>query len=436
MLGLGLMVSSCSKEDEEPDNFMNFDLPTVSQTQEYPVGVFYRLAGSNGQDATRYERLTEAWSDENKTTGAGLVPLQGNYAINQNPKNVTDEMIETLQQQVDWSIQGGIDFWILPALRAKQNAMAPDCLDGDYRFYDMVRGVQGSDSIGSGKHVDMKTLKFAATVNIEDPLCRNTWNTCDEQGNRLTAKTKTLAYNALLDDNDDYVSAVTDADGNVVKVLRRSEVFEELFKSLDVYFKDSHYYRVNGKPLIVLQNAHRLYVKDCKAFYANIRQQVKAATGEDVYIVAQQEGPWNPPARGEYFFQGVDAITNKNMYNQNNWSRSVDYPRMIYLNWEYNRTYLKDNWNIDFIPTGAVAFNGYVDNGNTDKPIVFHDQDFFRSICNVMKSQAGPDRIVFIDSFNDYQYASFLVPTVEDADHPKGFGTKMLDVVKQEFDVR
>lgn len=436
VLGIALVLSSCSEDEGPKDTPMSFEIPVINQTVEYPVGVFYRNPGTNGQDATRYDRMIEAWSDEDKTTGPGLVPVLGNFGVNQNFDNVTDEMIANLQQQVDWSIDGGIDFWILPAVRAKQNTAAPECIDGDNRLYDIIRGAAGSDVSGSGKRVDMKSLKFAATVNIEDPLCKNTWLTYDENGNDLGVKTKTLAYNVLLDDNDDIVSRIVDEDGGIVKLLRRSEVFAELFNSLDVFFKDSHYFRVNGKPLVVLQNAHKLYSADCKAFYANLRAKVKEVTGEDIYIVAQQEGSWNPPARVEYFFQGVDAITNKNMYNQGNWSRSVDYPRMIYLNWEYNREYFLSNWNVDFIPTGAVAFNGYVDNGNTDKPIVFHDTETFSTMCNVMKSQAGRDRIVFIDSFNDYQYCSFLEPTIEDDSHPNGFGTKMLEVVKKEFDVR
>lgn len=440
LLGAGLMLASCSPEESSSDGPLSFKLPEIHQTVEYPVGVFYKNPGTNGQDANRYERLLEEWSDENETTGPGLEPVLGNFGIDQNPNNVTDEMIENIQQQVDWCINAGIDFWILSTVRARQNTMAPDCLDGDNRLYDIIRGEVGSDVKGTGKRVklttDKGTLKFAATVDMNNPLCNNSWNIYDEDGVKLNTKSTTLSYKDLLEDNDHIVSRVENEDGGEPVLLHRSEVFVELFKSLDVFFKDEHYFRVNGKPLVLLQNAHQLYSKDAVAFYNNLRAKVKEATGEDIYIVAQQNGCWVPPARFEYFFKGVDAVTNKNMYNQGEWSRTVDYPRTIYLNWEYNREFMQTNWNVDFIPTGSVAHNQYVDAGKTEQAIVKHDPETFRTMCNVMKSQAGKDRIVFIDSYNDFQYCSFLEPTIEDEDHPNGFGTKMLDVVKQEFDVK
>lgn len=430
----GLTVASCSK-DEGPSSELDFTVVDVPVTADYPVGVFFRNPGTNGQDATRYERLNQEWNDAENIPAPHLDLVQGNYGIDQNPSRITDDMVGYLQNDVDWCINGGIDFWILPALRAKQDVAYPDCLDGDNNLYDIIRGQIGSDIAGSGKKVDLKSLKFAATVNIEDPLCQSKWKVYDAEGNQQKTTTKTLSNTVLLDGNDDIVSCITNAeDGSIVRLLRRSEVFVEFFKSLDKYFKDPHYYRVDGtRPLVVLQNAHKLYTSDCKKFYNDLKAAVREATGEDIYIVAQQEGCWNPPARGEYFFQGVDAITNKNMYNQSNWSRTVEYPGMIKLNWQYNRDYLMSNWNIDFIPTGAPAFNGYVDNGNVDKPIVKHDVNTFGTMCDVMKMSAGICRIMFIDSYNDIQYCSFLAPTKKDADWPEGFGTDMLDVVKKEF---
>lgn len=429
----GFALSSCSR-DEGPESGIDFNVPYVPVTADYPVGAFFRNPGSGGQDATRYDRMNQVWNDEDLIPAPHLDLEQGNYAVDQNPDKLTDEMVGYLQNDVDWCINGGIDFWIMPAVRAKQNVAAPDCLDGDINLYDIIRGQIGSDVAGSGKRVDLKTLKFVATVNIEDPLCQSSWKIYDNDGNQLNTTTKTLSNTTLLDNNNDIVSCILNEDGSIAALYTRTEVFAEFFKSLDRFFKDPHYYRVDGtRPLVVLQNAHKLYTSDCKQFYTNLKEAVKTATGEDIFIVAQQEGCWNPPARGEYFFQGVDAITNKNMYNQSNWSRSVEYPGMIKLNWEYNRQYYLSHWNIDWIPTGAPAFNGYVDNGNVDKPVVKHDKETFATMCNVMRSQAGNCRIMFIDSYNDIQYCSFLVPTKKNEEYPDGFGTDMLDVVKSNF---
>ena len=426
-----ILFTSCDR-DEGPDvddNFLNFEIPVIKQTEEYPVGVYYRNPGGGGQDKARYERLMMEFDTKEGRLGPWLEPVLGNYGIDQNSNNITDEMIAVVQQQVDWCIDGGVDFWIYPSIKAKKNTLAPNCMEGDERLYNILRGTVGSDVKGSGKKVNMKSLKFVATVNIEDPLCKNNWETYNADGTLTGKKTTTLSNTVLLDANNDICSWV---DG---KGYTRTDMFAEFFKSLNLFFQDEHYYRVDGKPMVVLQNAHKLYTADCKAFYNELRAAVKAAIGEDLFLVAQQD-QWSPPARFEYFFKGgVDAVTNKNMYNNNEWTRSVAYDKFIYLNWEYHREFFRDNWGgTDFIPTGAPAFNSYVDNQSKDKPLVLHDLNVFRTMCNVMKSQAGKHKIIFIDSFNDFQYASFIEPTK--TDYGNGYGTEFLDIIKEEFDVR
>jgi len=423
------LFSSCAEDDgpSADDNFLNFEIPEVTVTDEFPVGVYYLNPGNNGQDATRYKRLYDPYELDNKKIGPYLDLEFGNYGINQDVNQITDEMVGIIQQHVDWCIAGGVDFLILPALRAEKNKLAPVCVNADDRFYNLVRGINSSAVKGSGKKVDMKSLKFVATVNMEDPISQNKWEVYKPDGSLDgDKKTTTLSNTVLLEDNNDLVAYI---DG---KGYTRTDMFKEFYKSISEFFKDEHYYRVGGRPMVVLQNAHKLYSKDCKAFYDAMRQAVKEYCGEDMYIVAQQDS-WSPPARFEYFFKGVDAVTHKNMYNQGTWDRSLFYPQTIFLNWQYSREYFRDNWGgTEYIPTGAVAFYGYVDNGNYDKPIVDFNGDTFRTMCQVMKNQVSQNRIVFIDSFNQIQYSSFLEPTKKE--YGNGFGTLFLDIVKEQFD--
>lgn len=438
MAGLATLagLSSCDRDNggSPEDSIFVFDIPTVKQTAEYPVGCFYINVGSGGQDKTRYERLQKPYDPETNQWGPELRPTLGNYGVDQNPDKVTDQMVENIQQEVDWCIAGGVDFWILPAVKPKQNQAAPACLDGDYRLYDIIRGAVGSDKAGSGKHVDMKSLKFVATVNIEDPLCKNSWETYNEDGTKTGNKTETLSNKILLDGGSEYEShddIVSWVDG---RAYRRSEVFAEMVKSLEGFFADSHYYFVEGRPMVVLQNAHKLYTINCKAFYDNLRAEVKAATGYEPFFVAQMDA-WTPPARYEYFFTGVDAVAAKNMYNNDDFTRYNDYPHHIYLNFEYCLEYFRDYMGgIDFIPTGGPAYNKWVNNQEMQKPYMWHDADTWRQLLNIMKANAGRNRIVFIDSFNQFQYASFITPT--DEDYGNGYGTRFLDIIKEEMDVR
>jgi hypothetical protein len=425
-----LLFNACDKNDgpNVDDNFLNFEIPQVKVTEDFPVGVYYFNPGSAGQDPIRYGRLSEPSDITEQKTGPYVDFVFGNYGIDQDTTKITDGMIDIVQQHVNWCIEGGVDFLILPALRAQKDSLAPNCLNPDYRFYDLVTGKNPSSAAvgGTGKKVDMKTLKYVMTINMEDPISLNYWPTYREDGTLTGANTTTLSNTALLENQNSLVAFVNG------KGYTRTDMFAEFFKSLTRYFKDDQYYRVEGKPLVVLQGAHKLYSKDCKEFYNAIRQVVKDYSGEELYIVAQQDA-WSPPARFEYFYKNsVDAVTHKNMYNQGEWNRSLLYPQFIYLNWEYSRNYFRDSWSgTDYVPTGSVAFSCYVDNGSYDKPSVGFNGDTFRTMCNVMKSQAGKHRLVFIDSFNQIQYSSFLEPTKED--YGNGFGTKFLDIVKEEF---
>ena len=144
--------------------------------------------------------------------------------------------------------------------------------------------------------------------------------------------------------------------------------------------------------------------------------------------------PWTPPARYQYFFTGLDAVAAKNMYNNSDWTRYQYYPQTIYLNFEYCLKYFRDNMGgIDFIPTGAPAWNKWIDNQETDKPLMQHDPDTWRETLNILKGNAGQRKIVFIDSFNQIQYGSFIAPTKED--YGNGYGTLYLDIIKDEMDV-
>jgi hypothetical protein len=164
-----------------------------------------------------------------------------------------------------------------------------------------------------------------------------------------------------------------------------------------------------------------------------MRAYVKAHSGYDLFLIAQQNA-WTPPARFEYFFiKGkVDAVTHKNMYEQNQYARSYWYPQAIDQNWIYSREFFMNNWNIDYVPTIAPSYYGYVNSGaNLDQPIVPKAESTFRTMCNVAKKNLGNTRIVLINSFNYWQLGTTLEPTIPE--YGNGYGTTYLHIVKEQF---
>ena len=187
--------------------------------------------------------------------------------------------------------------------------------------------------------------------------------------------------------------------------------------------------------MILFYNAHKLYTKDSEALYKKIREVVYEASGKEMYIVARQER-WSPPARYHYFYLTgrTDAIYMDNMYDQNDMARSYMYPQYINENYKYNRTYDWDNYQVDFIPSIAPSFNKWLGNDGTKEyqyPMVDKNEELFRQMCNVAKMNLGQRPMVFIDSFNRWEYDMALEPT--DPDYGNGYGMTYLNIVREEF---
>ncbi|NAA10918.1 hypothetical protein GUI34_30855, partial [Escherichia coli] len=67
--------------------------------------------------------------------------------------------------------------------------------------------------------------------------------------------------------------------------------------------------------------------------------------------------------------------------------------------------------------------------GNT--PMVKKDAATYRTMCNVAKMNAGRNRLILIDSYNKYNFDSFIEPTVEG--YGNGYGRTYLDITRQQF---
>ena len=238
--------------------------------------------------------------------------------------------------------------------------------------------------------------------------------------------------------------AVGDADENGVSA--RCEQLYSFFVNLTSRFCTNNdlYYTVDGKPMIVVWNADKLYARDSEKLYNTIRERVREnvkdgnGNGLEIYILARQER-WTPPARWHNFFLSgkVDAVYMDNMYNQTDWFRPTCYPQCIDQNFKYNREYEWANYGVDFVPSVSPSFNQWIDGDGTqfyNFPVVFKDEDMFRKMCNVAKMNLGKRPMVIIDSFNRWNVDQAIEPT--DPNYGNGYGMKYLNIVKEEFKVK
>ncbi|MDR3217394.1 MAG: glycoside hydrolase family 99-like domain-containing protein [Dysgonamonadaceae bacterium] len=421
IIGLPLFIS-CT-EDGGPsidDHFLNYEIPDVPVKENCVLGAYYIDPGSGGIAAAVWERLTNpVYDPSNQLYGPTVMPVLGNWAHSNVPLNNIvkgEELVGIFQQQVDWAIQAGLDFLIMPIFGEDANRLYPlNVNQNTLRFINLFTGRSGSDGLpvetSAGSHVDLKGLKYVLMMNA---------------GNFTGSLNQSTPIESI---------AATVIEGQTVS---RVERFYEVARRFSDFFSDPNYYAVDNKPMLVIGGTpHNLYALDTKALYDGLRNRMKEASGKDVYIVAQQDA-WTPAARFQYTFGDgrVDAVTIKNeggMYNQTDIGRFRLYPQMIDQNWNYNKNYFLSTWNEDFIPAVSPSFNRWVYGVNYNYPIVERDEKTFVTYCNVAKRNLGTKRIVFIDSFNHWAYNTAIEPA--DPSQGKGFGEQYLKIVRQQFKV-
>lgn len=200
-------------------------------------------------------------------------------------------------------------------------------------------------------------------------------------------------------------------------------------KRLSYWMTKSNYEKINGKYMLIINNAQDLNSNDNVALYKQVRANL-TALGFDLYIVGMQQ-EWSPPQRYYYRFQNcVDAMYEDNMGNINNdTDRAFEFGSMCDQNFAYWKQMI-ESWGMEFIPCVQAAYNNQVATP-TSTVLSFvrtADGSFYRTFTNIAKRNASKSRLVFIDSFNNYSVDTQIEAT-------QSYGTTFLDITRQEFKV-
>ena len=314
----------------------------------------------------------------------------------------------------------------LSALQQKEKVLVPTYQEKEKKTFEIsinrayLRNAAAMPHMGQpGRDfIDLKTMKIVVSIN---------WNSIVDLPPQLSSS-----------------NCIEDVAGKEYEGVNytRQELLNNFFCEIaKCFFSDEGYYKVGGnRPMVYIKNkTAEIYAKDSKAMYDSIRRAVKEATGYDIYIVAESADVWCNQMRYQYFYMsgGVDAVASRNMYDQSEVTRSYMYPQMIDQNWKYNReTALPafGDGSMELIPTVGPGWNKLIQDGRGaigNSPIVKRDPATYRTICNVAKMNAGRNRLIFIDSYNKYNFDSFIEPTVEG--YGNGYGKTYLQITREQF---
>lgn len=182
------------------------------------------------------------------------------------------------------------------------------------------------------------------------------------------------------------------------------------FQLMIPFFKRSNYMEVEGKKVVLIQNAADLFSNDNAALYQQLRSAL-SVEGFELFIVGAQPS-WTPPARYDFRFRnGVDAVTH------DSYIRIADayYDRyaMFHPIVDQALTYTADKmqeYGLEYIPQVSPSYDGTIVKQNSKEYIIEKDLEWFKTYLNVAKRSATSKRMIIIDSFNDWNSDTQIEP--------------------------
>ena len=218
---------------------------------------------------------------------------------------------------------------------------------------------------------------------------------------------------------------------NTIESKGHVETFINDFKAMMPFFEHDNYMKVEGKNVVYLTNGQNLFSQDNVTLYKQLRDEL-SALGHELFIVGSQP-QWTPPLRFDYrFVDCVDALTHLSYIrvNRNTYERYLYFHTITDLALQYHKERLSD-FDIEYIPSISPSIDlKFNNNPNDDDNLYIINKEiaFFKNTCNVARNAAGKNRLVILDSFNNWN-----INTQIESDNTNG--DTFLKLLKQEFKV-
>ena len=202
--------------------------------------------------------------------------------------------------------------------------------------------------------------------------------------------------------------------------------FIDDFKLMIPFFNQTNYMKVDGKNVVYLLNSHNLHSDDNAALYQQMRAEL-SDLGVALYLIGMQN-EWTPTLRYDFrFVNGVDAVTHTTYatVNINFYDRIINFHKFMDQAWLYHKETF-EKYNIEYIPTISPSINLKIVNGGSNIHVYDKDESWFRANCNVARRAAGTNRIILVDSFNDWNRGTQL-------ESATSYGEQYLQILREEF---
>lgn len=207
-------------------------------------------------------------------------------------------------------------------------------------------------------------------------------------------------------------------------------LIDDFVNTLIPSFNDDAYYKVDGKPVVLITPANlsssALKSIDYSLVIPALKQAVKEA-GYDLYLIGEFTTGWVAPVNYEtHQIASFDGVT-INDWSTNMYDRYYAFFSFIDLNWANWKTSIAQ-WNTDLIPCVFPSYNDRINSASSYKYTFGQDgvTSDYVNFCNVAKRNIGSKNIVLINSWNNYQKGTNMEPTEENK-------SQFLIITQQQF---
>lgn len=282
---------------------------------------------------------------------------------------------------------------------------------------------------------DMKS--DTAIANIDDRVLRKQLDYAKKAGidfmifgwNGYGSDTLFWNYDQVYRDGDPKIIVKFDLGHIKDKIKGANRLDDEPFLSLFTGETDSllqnlmnkdYYFKNEGKPMMVVSNY--LDANNVRSL-SHIMNTFDERLGKAIYTIG--EGPqWFSPERLMDTIPCFNAYYEEDM-RTNNYDRFLYYYSFIDYQYNYWNKYMK-NIGRDFIPVVMPGADNMANNPTSTYYIIEREKEVYRNLANVAKRNVSANRIIIINSWNNYRSGSGIEPTEE-------FGESYLEYTKEFF---
>jgi hypothetical protein len=203
------------------------------------------------------------------------------------------------------------------------------------------------------------------------------------------------------------------------------------FKSLATNrFSQSYYYTIGGRPVVLISPLNLASSASSSINYATVIAALRKSldsVGVHPYIIGEITSGWLPPVRYSSAIQAMDGVTLTD-WSTSTYDRSVFMAPFVDQNWK-NWTDSTKTWGLDFVPCIFPAFNDKAVTPTSALYNIDRSAKFYTDYTNVAKRNMSNNRLVLINSWNDFQKGTALEPA-------KTYDRTYLNMTRKQFKIQ